>query len=780
MPPRRRTSPDSSATSVAAPAPARPDPSTPPSADGTTPPADASPSAAATGAAAPGATPPGSATRVAAAKARASKAATAKAVPTKAPKARDNASEPASAEPTVGSSVETAVDAAPKARSRTGKRPVEPRRPASTGRYPIEDLDPVIAHGTRPVKAVVGEAFRVSATVFREGHDAVSATAVLRGPGGASMSVPMRRTDGVDRWTAELVADAEGDWSYVVEAWGDPVETWRHRAEIKVPAGLDVELELREGALVLEAALAGVPRGKGREPLKAAIAALKDTARPGPARLAVALDPAVTELLDRHPLREHVTTSRAVPVLVERERALVGSWYEFFPRSEGASLDPPRSGTFRTAMQRLPAIAAMGFDVVYLPPIHPIGVTARKGRNNTLTPGPGDPGVPWAIGSADGGHDTVHPDLGTIDDFDDFVARARELGLEIALDLALQCSPDHPWVTKHPEWFAHRADGTIAFAENPPKKYQDIYPLYFDADPEGLLAEVLRVVRHWMSHGVRIFRVDNPHTKPVWFWERLFGIIGATDPDVVFLAEAFTKPTMMKVLGEVGFQQSYTYFTWRNDVWDLTEYFQELAGPLAASMRPNVFVNTPDILPAYLQYGGPAAFAIRATLAATLAPTWGVYSGFELYEHTALRPGGEEYLDSEKYQYRPRDWQAAEESGTTLAPYLTMLNTWRREHPALRRLRNLHFHRTTNDKLIAYSKREGDDVVLVVCTLDPHGAREGVVDLDLAALGLRPGDNFAARDLVSGHTWVWGQQPYVRLDPHQHVAHIVHVRAGAV
>jgi len=656
----------------------------------------------------------------------------------------------------------------------------QPLRPASTGRYPIEDVWPIVAHGTRPVKAVVGETFTVAATVFREGHDAVSATAVLHGPAGEQISVPMHRVEGVDRWAAQVTPTSEGDWTYAIEAWGDPVETWRHRAEIKIPAELDVELELREGAMVLEKALQGLPRGKTRDPLKAAVAALKDKARPGPARLAVALDPAVTALLHDYPLREHVTSSTPVPVRVDRERALFGSWYEFFPRSEGATLDPVRSGTFATAAERLPAVAAMGFDVVYLPPIHPIGRTARKGPNNTLTPGPDDPGVPWAIGSADGGHDAIHPDLGTLDDFRAFVSRASDLGLEIALDFALQCSPDHPWVSEHPEWFAHRADGTIAFAENPPKKYQDIYPVFFDADPEGILREVLRVLRHWMSEGVRIFRVDNPHTKPVAFWERLFGAIHATDPDVLFLAEAFTKPPMMRVLGEAGFHQSYTYFTWRNEAWELQEYFRELSGPLAASMRPNVFVNTPDILSAYLQYGGPSAFAIRATLAATLSPTWGVYSGYELYEHSAVRPGSEEYLDSEKYQYRPRDWAAADAAGRTLAPYITSLNQWRNEHPSLQRLRNLSFHRTNNDKLIAYSKREGDDVVLVVCTLDPHGAREGVVELDMEALGMRPGDNFAARDLVSGHTWVWGQYPYVRLDPHQHVAHIVHVRAGAV
>ncbi|MFN8168971.1 MAG: alpha-1,4-glucan--maltose-1-phosphate maltosyltransferase [Candidatus Nanopelagicales bacterium] len=647
------------------------------------------------------------------------------------------------------------------------------------GRYPVEDLSPVVALGRRPVKAVVGETFVVGATVFREGHDAVAATVVLHQADGSTVATPMRLVS-QDRWEAPVTVTVEGDAAYVVEAWGDPVETWRHRAEVKVPAGIDVELELKEGALLLDRALKAMPRGKVREPVKAALAALKDRTRPAPARLAVALDPSVTALLVQFPLREHVTPSVPVPVRVERERALVGSWYEFFPRSEGATLDPPRSGTFATAAERLPAVADMGFDVVYLPPIHPVGRTHRKGRNNTLTPGPDDPGVPWAIGSEDGGHDAVHPDLGTLDDFRAFVARATELGLEIALDLALQCSPDHPWVTEHPEWFAHRADGTIAYAENPPKKYQDIYPIYFDNDPDGIHDEVLRVVRHWISTGVRIFRVDNPHTKPVPFWERLFASVRETDPDVVFLAEAFTKPAMMRVLGEIGFQQSYTYFTWRNERWELEEYFRELSGPLAASMRPNVFVNTPDILPAFLQYGGPAAFAIRATLAATLSPTWGVYSGFELFEHVAVRPGSEEYLDSEKYEYRPRDWAGAEATGRTLAPYITLLNAWRRRHPALQRLRNIHFHRSSNDKLLVFSKREGDDVVLVVCTLDPYGVREGVLDLDLPALGLGWGDTFAAHDLVTGQTWPWGQYPYVRIDPYAHVAHILHVRPGAV
>ena len=644
----------------------------------------------------------------------------------------------------------------------------------TTGRYAIEDVQPVIALGRRPVKAVVGELIPVTATIFREGHDEVSATAVLIESTGAVTSIPMQRTSG-DQFMASIAPSEMGDAVFHVEAWGDPIATWIHRAEIKIPADSDVALELREGALLYTEALKGLPRGKIRDPLKAAIAALKDKDRPAAARLAVATAPEILAVLRQFPLRENVTATQSFPILVERERALVGSWYEFFPRSEGATVTPAKSGTFATAAARLDAVAAMGFDVVYLPPIHPIGRAHRKGPNNSLNAGPDDPGSPWAIGSPDGGHDAIHPDLGTEADFVAFVAHATSLGLEIALDLALQCSPDHPWVTQHPEWFVHRADGTIAYAENPPKKYQDIYPLYFDADPDGIFAEIERVVRHWMGLGVRIFRVDNPHTKPVAFWERLFAAIRRTDPDVIFLAEAFTKPTMMKLLGEIGFQQSYTYFTWRNERAEIEEYFTELSGPASASMRPNAFVNTPDILPSFLQYGGPPAFAIRATLAATLSPTWGVYSGFELFEHVAVRPGSEEYIDSEKYEYKPRNWEAAAAADKTLAPYVTQLNSWRREHPALQRLRNLTFHSSTNDRIVTFSKREGDDIVLVVCTVDPYAVREGVLDLNMPALGLDWADTFAAKDLLTGQTWVWNKSPYVRLDPHEAVAHIIHV-----
>ncbi|CAM5644053.1 alpha-1,4-glucan--maltose-1-phosphate maltosyltransferase [Streptomyces violaceorubidus] len=428
-------------------------------------------------------------------------------------------------------------------------------------------------------------------------------------------------------------------------------------------------------------------------------------------------------VLARHPLRELVTSSEPLPLLVERERALYGAWYEFFPRSEGTPAQP--HGTFRTAARRLPAIAAMGFDVVYLPPIHPIGTTHRKGRNNTLTATPDDVGVPWAIGSPEGGHDTVHPALGTIDDFDHFVTEAARHGLEIALDFALQCSPDHPWVHKHPDWFHHRPDGTIAHAENPPKKYQDIYPIAFDADPDGLVTETVRVLRFWMDHGVRVFRVDNPHTKPVAFWERVIAEINGTDPDVIFLAEAFTRPAMMHTLAQIGFQQSYTYFTWRNTKQELTEYLTELSGDAASYMRPNLFTNTPDILHAYLQHGHRPAFEVRAVLAATLSPTWGIYSGYELCENTPLREGSEEYLDSEKYQLKPRDWARAEREGTTIAPLITRLNTIRRENPALRQLRDLHFHPTDKEEVIAYSKRQGSNTVLVVVNLDPRHTQQG-------------------------------------------------------
>jgi len=641
------------------------------------------------------------------------------------------------------------------------------------GRIPVLDVTPSVSCGRWPVKAVVGETVTVGATVFREGHDRLGCNVVLRGPdGGEGPFIRMRPgAPGSDRWHAEVTPTATGRWTFEVEAWGDPLATWRHDAEIKLPLGQDVELVCEEGARLLTRAADGVGTEQ-RAPILAAVTALRDVDRPLEARVAPAIGPAVAALLEQYPLRELVSVSDPGVLQVDRERALFGSWYELFPRSEGARLDPPRSGTLRAATARLPAIAAMGFDVVYLPPVSPIGRAFRKGPNNTLTPGPDDPGVPWAIGAAEGGHDAVHPELGTIADFDAFIAAAAELGMEVALDLALQASPDHPWVTEHPGWFTTRADGSIAYAENPPKKYQDIYPINFDNDPKGIYAEVLRVVRHWMGHGVRIFRVDNPHTKPLQFWEWLIAHVHRTDPDVLFLAEAFTRPAMMHALGKVGFSQSYTYFTWRTERAELEDYLRELSGPTADFLRPNFFVNTPDILHAYLQYGGPPAFQIRAVLAAMLSPTWGMYSGYELYEHVAVRPGSEEYLDSEKYQYRPRDWAAAEAGGRSLSPYITRLNALRRAHPALHHLRNLRFHRCDNPSILAFSKRAGADTVLVVVNLDPHSIREGTVGLDMPELGLDWPDRFPLHDEITGADYEWGEYNYVRLDPFVEPAHV--------
>jgi len=675
------------------------------------------------------------------------------------------------------------------------------------GRIPIVDVQPVVARGERPARAVTGESFEVSATVFREGHEMLGAGVVLRGPdGGRRPLAPMRElAPGLDRYGAEVTVTSEGRWHFAVEAWGDPLARWRHNAAIKVPLGQDVELTLGDGALLFERAAAQARPGRSagigekreaagaRDALGALAGMLRDPAIPALDRLAVADREEVTAILGEFPLRDLLTRSAWYPVLVHRERALYGSWYEFFPRSEGAVVDrrpggPPKSGTLRAAAGRLDAVAQMGFDVAYLPPVHPIGTTARKGPNNSLAARSGDPGSPWAIGSPDGGHDAIEPGLGTLADFDAFVGRAAELGLEVALDLALQTSPDHPWVTEHPEWFTRRSDGTIAYAENPPKKYQDIYPLNFDHDPEGIYAEVLRIVRHWMAHGVRIFRVDNPHTKPLPFWDRLLAEIARTDPDVLFLSEAFTRPAMMNTLAVIGFHQSYTYFTWRNSAAELTEYLQELAGPAAAYMRPNFFVNTPDILTEYLQHGGPPAFRVRAVLAAMLSPSWGVYSGYELCENIPLVPGSEEYLDSEKYQYRPRDWAHAEHippPQADITPFITRLNMIRKSHPALHRLRNLRFHYCDQPEILCFSKSVGAeggggerDTVLIVVNIDPHQPREATVWLDVPALGVGAGQELVVTDELSGGSYRWGQANYVRLDPATAPAHIFTVKTG--
>ena len=633
----------------------------------------------------------------------------------------------------------------------------------------------------------------------------LGAGAVLRAPDGRrQVLAPMRElAEGTDRYGGEVTVTSTGLWQFQVEAWGDPIARWQHDAAIKIPLGQDVERMLADGAALFERAASGIrlPRAApgaqrtagqtAREALAVLAPRLRDTSVGSLDRLAAATSDEVAAILAAFPLREMLTSSARFPVFVHRPRALYGSWYEFFPRSEGAQVDRSTgrvvaSGTLRTAVRRLDAIARMGFDVAYLPPVHPIGYTARKGANNSLNAAPGDPGSPWAIGSAEGGHDAIHPDLGTIEDFDAFVRRAAELGMEVALDLALQCAPDHPWVTKHPEWFTTRSDGSIAYAENPPKKYQDIVPLNFDNDPEGIYAEVLRIVRYWMDHGIRIFRVDNPHTKPLPFWERLLAEVAGTDPDVIFLAEAFTRPAMMAGLAIIGFHQSYTYFTWRNTAAELTAYLLELSGPAAAYMRPNFFVNTPDILNEYLQHGGPPAFRVRAVLAAMFAPSWGVYSGYELCENVPVVPGSEEYMDSEKYQYRPRDWEHTETVAADISPFITRLNMIRKNHPALHWLRNLHFHHSDQPEILVFSKSTNvtdddtrrRDTVLVVVNLDPHQPREATLWLDSAALGLEPGQQFVVTDELTGESYRWGQANYVRLDPAAAPAHIFTVAAG--
>lgn len=674
-----------------------------------------------------------------------------------------------------------------------------------TGRIPVTGVQPVVQDGRFPAKAVVGEDIPVRATVFGEGHDAVRATVRLLDPSGAEVQrVHMRPgRPGLDEFLATLRPSETGVHHFVVEGWHDPVGTWLHAATVKLAAGVDVELMLAEGAALFRAAAEDAERSaQDRAAFEETARVLADEGLVPAQRLAGAESAELAAVLGARPLREHVTSSELLPLDVQRELAGRGGWYEFFPRSEGARFDEAAgtwsSGTFTTAARRLPAVARMGFQVVYLPPIHPIGTAHRKGPNNTLTAGPQDPGSPWAIGAAEGGHDAVHPDLGTIADFEDFVAAAADEGLEVALDLALQCSPDHPWVAEHPEWFSTRVDGTIAYAENPPKKYQDIYPLNFDNDPEGLAQAVLEVVQGWVGRGVHIFRVDNPHTKPLWFWEWLIARVRAEEPRVVFLAEAFTRPAMMHALGTVGFQQSYGYFTWRNTAAELAEYLEEISHETPAFYRPNFFVNTPDILTEYLQHGGPGAFRIRAVVAALANPLWGVYAGYELFEHVA-RPGAEESIDNEKYEYRPRDWEGAEAAGASLAPYLTRLNEIRAAHPALRDLQNLTLHRSTHQDLLVFSKTrtarpEGEhrdaeavtdagaheDTVITVVTVNPHHVAEATLDLDLSALRLRPEDldesgSFEVEDLLTGQRWRWGRTPYVRLDPHVEPAHVLRV-----
>ena len=677
------------------------------------------------------------------------------------------------------------------------------------GRIGIDDVEPVVSGGRYPAKAVVGEVVPVRATVWREGHDAVAATMVVRYHGTANPQLvddparpaapePVPIEDVVspaarvkpqlitmspartpDVFHGQFVPDSVGLWTFRVDGWGDPIATWRRGVTAKLDAGqgeAELSNDLLVGARLLERAAAGTPR-KLRDPLLEAAARLREPGDPF-TRAGAAQAHEVVELLEQYPLREVLTRGEQYGVWVDRPLARFGSWYEFFPRSTGGwdNNGNPVHGTFATATKALPRVAKMGFDVVYLPPIHPVGKVHRKGRNNSVAAAPNDVGSPWAIGSDEGGHDAVHPALGTIDDFDDFVAAARDQGMEIALDLALQCAPDHPWAKEHPEWFTVLPDGTIAYAENPPKKYQDIYPINFDNEPAGLYEEVLRVVRYWISHGIKVFRVDNPHTKPPNFWAWLIGEVKNEDPDVLFLAEAFTRPARLYGLAKLGFTQSYTYFTWRTSRSELTEFGEQIAEH-ADYARPNLFVNTPDILHASLQHGGPGMFAIRAVLASTMSSAWGVYSGYELFEHRPVREGSEEYLNSEKYELRPRDFEAALADGESLEPFLSRLNEIRRVHPALQQLRTITFHYPDNEAIVAYSKFDpvtGDQVLMVV-TLNAFGPEAATLWLDMAALGMEPYDRFWVRDEITGEEYQWGQSNFVRIEPAKAVAHILNM-----
>ncbi len=582
---------------------------------------------------------------------------------------------------------------------------------------------------------------------------------------------------GKDQWSGRFDVSDLGWHEYAILAWVDRFETWRRDVQIKADAGQDVSVELLEGALLVRDAAARADQmGTGHEDANALLARADALAEASPIEERVSLATAadLAGLMRTYADRSRATTSRAYRVWVDRTRARVGAWYEMFPRSAGP--DPSRSATFREACSRLPAIADLGFDVVYLPPIHPIGRSFRKGPNNSLKARPGDPGSPWAIGSDEGGHTAIEPGLGSFEDFESFRAAAERLDLEVALDLAWQCSPDHPWVREHPDWFRHRPDGTIKYAENPPKKYQDIYPLDFESDDwRALWQELLGVTLFWVERGVRIFRVDNPHTKPFGFWEWLIREVQAREPRVIFLSEAFTRPGPMRYLAKAGFTQSYTYFTWRNTKEELIDYFTELTSESHEYLRPNLFTNTPDILHEYLQHGGPPAFRVRLLLAATLGANYGIYSGFELCENRALRPGSEEYADSEKYQYRPWDWNRPGH----IKELVARVNHIRRQEQALQFDHTLRFHDTDNPQIIAFSKtvpdlagHPGGDSVFVVVNLDPHYMQHGFVRCPFDAASQRR--RYRVRDLLDDAVYTWrGEWNYVRFDPDVRQGHIL-------
>ncbi len=651
--------------------------------------------------------------------------------------------------------------------------PDESRTEPPPPRIHIENPRPLIDCGRYAAKRSVGDTVDVTATIFRDGHDVLRAVVRSTGPGQTEpVENPMRRIDAQvagDTWGGEFTVDACGTWEWTIEAWSDAFASWRDELGRKVAFGqTDLAGELSEGVVLLRDAADRAADEADRTLIEHALHTLEDPAAPAQAKHDAALGPELFAAVSRYPDRSGSTTmERPVRIDVDRVRARYGSWYELFPRSWGG---------FKGVEQQVPKLAELGFDVLYLPPIHPIGETNRKGRNTSEFPGgnpvagPDEPGSPYAIGHhAIGGHDAIHPELGTLEEFEALVATANAHGLDVALDLAINCSADHPWLTEHPEWFNRRPDGTLKYAENPPKKYQDIYNLDFDCeDWRGLWDALLAVVRHWVDHGVTVFRVDNPHTKPIVFWEWLIADIRRTNPDVIFLAEAFTRAAMMRALAKVGFSQSYTYFTWKNSRWELQEYVNELAhSEMVEYYRPNFFANTPDILNEYLVHGGPPAFSARLLLAGTLSPTYGIYSGFENFENVPVREGSEEYEDSEKYVAKQRKLDGR------LLPFVGLLNRIRRENPALQRLDNVHFLDTENDALIAYAKRDGDNQLICIVNVDPHHAQEGLCVVPYE-LGLPPA--FSLTDLLSGEHFDWRiGRNYVRLDPAARAGHVFRV-----
>ena len=644
---------------------------------------------------------------------------------------------------------------------------------SSRARVVIEGVSPQLVGGRYPVKRILDDRFQVEADVYADGHDAMAARVCFRAPGKDEWRfVPLTLDAPTDRWSAAFTLDRIGRWAYTIEAWKDEFGTWRRDLNKFLQAGQNVEVDLLEGGLLVQGA-AELAQASARQRLLELAGVLQDAKAPLGTRVVAALSQELQDLMKSHVDAANVTRfPLTLEVNVDRPRALFGAWYEMFPRSQGTV--PGRHGTFADAERRLPQLAALGYDVVYLPPIHPIGRTHRKGRNNALVAAADDPGSPWAIGNEQGGHTAVEPQLGTLEDFDRFVASAQAMGLEVALDFALQCSPDHPWVKEHPDWFFVRPDGSIRYAENPPKRYEDIYPLNFWCDGhEALWQACLDVLLFWIDRGVRIFRVDNPHTKPLALWEWLIRSVQRKHPEVLFLAEAFTTPKRMQGLAKLGFTQSYSYFTWRNSASELRSYLTELTrSEMAQYFRPNFFANTPDILPEFLQTGGRAAFRIRLLLAATLSPVYGLYSGFEFCEAQPMRTGSEEYLDSEKYQILVRDWNAP----GNLNEEIRALNRIRRERPALQSLTNLSFLVSENDAILAYRKSSPEDELIMAVNLDPRNIQESMVHAPLQELGLSPDRPIPVEDLLTGARYTWlGVRNYIRLDPALQVGHILRI-----